>query len=205
MHPFLNIAITAARKAGDIIIQSLDRIDSLAITDKGNHDFATEIDQQAEAKIIEVIRTAFPHHGILAEESGFQAGDSHTWIIDPLDGTTNFMHGFPHYAVSIALQHENKLMHGVIYDPLDQDLFIASRGEGAQLNERRIRVSKRKDLSGALLTTGFPFRDTALQQEYWTLFQNIHTQLSGYRRTGSSALDLAYVAAGRLDCYWDWV
>ena len=158
MHPMLNIAIRAARSAGNIIVRNLDRVDRLTVQTKERNDFVSEVDRQAENEIISILRRAFPQHGILAEESGAHAGDEYQWIIDPLDGTTNFLHGFPQFAVSIALRHKGRLEQAVVYDPLLQDLYTASRGAGAQLNERRIRVTRQAQLEGALLGTGFPFK-----------------------------------------------
>jgi myo-inositol-1(or 4)-monophosphatase len=158
MHPMLNIAIRAARSAGNIIVRNLDRVDRLTIRTKEHNDFVSEVDRQAENEIISILRRAFPQHGILAEESGSHAGDEYQWIIDPLDGTTNFLHGFPQFAVSIALRHKGRLEQAVVYDPLLQELYTASRGAGAQLNDRRIRVTKQAQLDGALLGTGFPFK-----------------------------------------------
>ena len=203
MHPMLNIAIKAARSAGNIIVRSMDQLDTLSVSTKGRNDFVSDVDKSAEKEIIKIIRRAYPSHGILAEESGSTEGDEFLWIIDPLDGTTNFLHGFPQFAVSIALQHKDRLEHAVIYDPLRQEIFSASRGAGAQLNERRIRVSKAKGLEGSLLGTGFPFRQMDHLNNYIEILKNIIPQAAGVRRPGSAALDLAYVAAGRLDGFWE--
>jgi len=203
MHPTLNIAVRAARSAGNVIIRNLGRLDSLAIHTKDRNDFVTEVDQKAEQEIIYTLRKAFPDHGILAEESGLREGDDYQWIIDPLDGTTNFLHGFPQFAVSIALRHKGRLEHGVVYDPLRQELFTASRGAGAMLNDRRIRVTKRKSLDGALLGTGFPFKAQQHLETYLDMFRALFPNTAGIRRPGSAALDLAYVATGRLDGFWE--
>jgi len=203
MHPTLNIAVRAARSAGNVIIRNLDRLDSLAVHSKDRNDFVTEVDQKAEQEIIYTLRKAFPSHGILAEESGLREGDDYQWIIDPLDGTTNFLHGFPQFAVSIALRHKGRLEHGVVYDPLRQELFTATRGAGAMLNDRRIRVTKRKSLDGALLGTGFPFKAQQHLETYLDMFRALFPNTAGIRRPGSAALDLAYVAAGRLDGFWE--
>lgn len=203
MHPLLNIAISAARQAGNIIVRAVDRLDTVQVTAKNKNDFATEIDQLAEQEIIKVIHKAYPQHAILAEESGNHQGNDYLWIIDPLDGTTNFIHGFPHFAVSIAVQYKGRTEHGVIYDPIRQELFTASRGSGAQLNQYRMRVSQRKQLSESLLGTGFPYKDFANFPNYLKMFQSLATQSGGIRRAGSAALDLAYVAAGRLDGFWE--
>jgi len=187
-HPLLNVAVQAARKAGNIITRALDRLEGVKITPKGPKDFATEIDHKAEQEIIQIIRKAYPDHTILGEEFGEQKGkDSDTlWIIDPLDGTTNFYHGFPHFCVSIAVMQKGRIEHGVIYDPLRQELFTASAGQGAKLNQYRIRVSNCLELGSALISTEFHC-----------------PSVQSARNTGSAALDLAYVAAGRLDGFWD--
>lgn len=200
----LNIAVRAARNAGDIIVRQSTRIDELTITSKERNDYVSEVDRQAENEIMAVIRKAFPDHGILAEESGQHgSGDEFLWIIDPLDGTTNFLHGFPQYAVSIALQHKGRLEQAVIYDPMRQELFTASRGGGAQLDNRRIRVSKQTVLQGALLGTGFPYKDQVHLGAYLEMFKALIADSAGIRRPGSAALDLAYVAAGRFDGFWE--
>lgn len=203
MHPMLNIAIRAARSAGDIIVRNMERLDRLSVQDKDRNDFVCEVDRQAEQEIIHILRKAYPGHAILAEESGSRAGDSYQWIIDPLDGTTNFLHGFPQFAVSIALRHNNRLEQAVIYDPVLQELFTATRGSGALLNDRRIRVTSRKHLDGALLGTGFPFRAQQHLDAYLGMFRALFPETAGIRRAGSAALDLAYVAAGRLDGFWE--
>lgn len=205
MDPMLNIAIRAARNAGDIISRAVDRVYTLEISTKSDNDYVTEIDQQAEQEIIAVIKKSFPDHGICAEESGRQAGNDYEWIIDPLDGTTNFLYGFPQYAVSIAVRHKGRLNQAVIYDPIKQELFTASRGEGAQLNGKRIRVNARPSLEGALLGTGIPFRESHyhLLDSYFAIMKDFIPGSAGIRRAGSAALDLAYVAAGRLDGFWE--
>jgi myo-inositol-1(or 4)-monophosphatase len=203
MHPMLNIAIRAARSAGNIIVRNLDRVDRLTIRTKERNDFVSEVDRQAEDEIISILRRAYPQHGILAEESGSQAGDEYQWIIDPLDGTTNFLHGFPQFAVSIALRHKGRLEQAVVYDPLLQELYTASRGAGAQLNERRIRVTRQAGLEGALLGTGFPFKAQQHLDAYLDMFRALFPQTAGIRRAGSASLDLAYVASGRLDGFWE--
>ncbi|BAZ93928.1 inositol monophosphatase [Thiohalobacter sp. COW1] len=205
MHPMLNIATRAARAAGDIIVRYVDRLDELNVASKERNDYVSEVDRRAEDAIIRILRKAYPDHGILAEESGTQAGsnDEYQWIIDPLDGTTNFLHGFPQFAVSIALSHKGRLEQGVVYDPLRQELFTASRGSGAQLNNRRLRVAQRKGLEGALLGTGFPFKTHEHLEAYLGMFRDLLLETSGIRRPGSAALDLAYVAAGRLDGFWE--
>ncbi len=204
MHPTLNIAIRAARKAGDVIIRHIDRVHDLKVDTKSRNDFVTQVDTQAEQAILDVLRNKFPSHGILAEESGAHNDDSdYLWIIDPLDGTTNFIHGFPQFAVSIALQHKGKLEQAVVYDPVSQELFTASRGQGAQLNNKRLRVTTQKSLQGALLGTGFPFRNPEHLDAYMGMFRDFMPDTAGIRRPGSAALDLAYLAAGRLDGFWE--
>ena len=203
MHPMLNIAIRAARAAGDLIVRYIERLDTLSVTSKSRNDFVSEVDQQAEDVIIRTLRKAYPHHAILAEESGMHSGDDYQWIIDPLDGTTNFLHGFPQFAVSIALLHKGRLEQGVIYDPMRQELFTATRGAGAMLNSRRLRVSSRPGLGGALLGTGFPYNDHEHLDAYLAMLKDLIVETAGVRRPGSAALDLAYVAAGRLDGFWE--
>ncbi|MCW9023967.1 MAG: inositol-1-monophosphatase [Gammaproteobacteria bacterium] len=208
MHPMLNIAVRAARNAGDIIARYADQVDMLTITEKSQNDFVSEVDKAAEQEIIQVIQKAYPDHSILAEESGHTKGkdDNYEWIIDPLDGTTNFLYGFPQFAVSIALRHKGRLTQAVVYDPMRQELFSASRGQGAQLNGRRIRVSARKDLKGALIGTGIPYRSDQygeMMDAYFSMMKALIPGSAGIRRAGSAALDLAYVAAGRLDCFWE--
>jgi myo-inositol-1(or 4)-monophosphatase len=199
----LNIAIRAARSAGDYIARQLNNLPNLTVETKSANDFVTQVDRQAEARIIETLLKAYPDHGILAEESGAQGKGDFQWIIDPLDGTTNFLHGFPHFSVSIALSVKGKLQQAVIYDPMKQEIFAASRGEGATLNNRRIRVSRQSSCSGALLGTGFPFRAKQHYPAYQAMFADFFTSASDIRRAGSAALDLAYVAAGRLDGFWE--
>jgi myo-inositol-1(or 4)-monophosphatase len=204
VHALLNIAVRAARAAGEVIIRSLNRLESLTITSKGRNDFVSEVDHAAEAEIIKLIRKNYPSHAFLAEESG-RTGDSDTvWIIDPLDGTTNFLHGFPTFAVSIACQVRGKLEHGVVYDPISQEIFSASRGGGAHLDNRRIRVSKQRGLEGALIGTGFPYRANAKYMDsYLAMLRAVMENTAGVRRPGSAALDMAYVAAGRTDGFWE--
>ena len=203
MQPMLNIATRAARRAGDVITRSLDKVDSLRVSEKGANDFVSEVDYRAEQEIIYIIKKAYPEHSILAEESGFQRGSEYMWIIDPLDGTTNFLHGFPQFAVSIAVKHKDVLEHAVVYDPLRQEMFTATRGSGARLNNRRMRVTNQISLKGALLGTGFPFKKQQFLDTYLAMFRSIFTGAAGVRRAGSAALDLAYVADGRLDGFWE--
>ncbi len=204
MQPLLNIAVRAARRAGDLIVRNVDRVPSLGVRTKSRNDFVTEIDQLAERDIIETIRRTHPDHGFLGEEGGRSGGDEFVWIIDPLDGTTNFLHGFPTFAVSLACEHRGRLEHGVVYDPMRQELFTASRGDGAQLDGRRIRVSRQVELEGSLVGTGFPYRANARWiDEYLAMLKAIMQQAAGIRRPGAAALDLAYVAAGRIDGFWE--
>ncbi len=203
MHPMLNTAVRAARTAGNLIVRYVDHIEKLTITSKQPNDFVTEVDQAAEQQIIQILHKAYPHHAILAEESGQQKHGDYIWIIDPLDGTTNFVHGFPHFAISIALQYKNQLQHAVIYDPIRQELFTASKGEGALLNDRRIRVTAKDQLGEALLGTGFPFRCHQYLDDYLAIFKDLLTDVADLRRPGAATLDLAYVASGRLDGFWE--
>ena len=204
MHPTVTIAVRAARAAGDIIVRSMDKIDRLKVTTKRNNDFVSEIDRKAEEAIIDIIRQSYPEHGILAEESGAQGEDAEfQWIIDPLDGTTNFLHGFPQFSVSIALKQKNRIIMGVIYDPVSQELFSASKGDGAQLNGKKIRVSGQIGLRGSLLSTGFPYHDQSYLETYLKTMKQLMAPAAGIRRPGSAALDLAWLAAGRTDGFWE--
>ncbi len=204
MQPLLNIAIRAARRAGDFIVRSLTRLDSIKVDTKGRHDFVTDVDRLAEAEIIATVRRSYPDHAFLCEESGRSGAGEFVWIIDPLDGTTNFLHGFPHFAVSIGIEHRQRLQHAVVYDPMRQELFTASRGEGAQLEGKKIRVSAQRSLEGALLGTGLPFRaNDPYVDEYLAMLKVLMATAAGVRRPGSAALDLAYLAAGRIDGFWE--
>ncbi|MCO6524206.1 MAG: inositol-1-monophosphatase [Candidatus Schmidhempelia sp.] len=205
MHPMLNIAVRAARKAGNLIIRSHENPDSIQINTKSANDFATNIDRAAEALIIETIKRAYPDHTIIGEESGLEKGnDSETqWIIDPIDGTTNFIKGFPHFSISIAVRVKGRTEVGVVYDPMRNELYTASRGQGAQLNGYRIRVTNAKDLNGSLLATGFPFKAKQFSENYFRVMEKLFIKVADFRRTGSAALDLAYVAAGRVDGFFE--
>lgn len=203
MHPLLNIGIKAARSAGDLILRYMDRIEGMPVSSKGRNDFVSEVDRAAETMIIDAIRRPYPNHAILAEESGASGDHDYQWIIDPLDGTTNFLHGFPQFAVSIALRVKGTLDQAVVYDPLRQEMFTASRGAAAMLNNKRIRVSKQPALEGALLGTGFPFREQARVDLYLQILRALIPLTAGIRRPGAAALDLAYVACGRLDGFWE--
>src|SRR5471030_766916 len=203
MHPMLNIAVKAARRAGAIINRAAQDIDALTVSTKRHNDFVTEVDQAAEQSVMQILLKAFPDHAILAEESGAHGKSDFVWIIDPLDGTTNFIHGFPQYCVSIGLRYKGTVTQAVIYDPGRNELFTATRGHGAYLNDRRMRVSKRKQLDDALIGTGFPFRSDQHMDEYAAVLRQVMEQTAGVRRAGAAALDLAYVAAGRLDGFWE--
>jgi myo-inositol-1(or 4)-monophosphatase len=208
VHPTLNIAVKAARRAASVINRASTQLDLLTVQTKSPNDFVTEVDRAAEQAIVDVLREAFPKHGILAEEAGelgpVDGTDSeYQWIIDPLDGTTNFIHGFPQYAVSIAQTKNGVLEHAVVFDPSRNELFTASRGAGAYLNDRRIRVSRRTRLNDALIGTGFPFRKFDQVDAYLAMFRELTQKTAGIRRPGAAALDLAYVACGRLDGFWE--
>ncbi|HET7132092.1 MAG TPA: inositol monophosphatase family protein [Gammaproteobacteria bacterium] len=200
----VNIAIRAARRAGELMIRQLNQLESLKVTEKGKNEFVTQVDKAAEAAIIEIIRDHYPDHAILAEESGAAGDHEVQWIIDPLDGTTNYVHGFPVFSVSIAVARRGELEHGVVYDPLRQEIFSATRGQGAQLDGRRIRVSKRTTIQQALVATGFPFRANLVHiDRYLDMLRAVMLESSGVRRPGSAALDLCYVAAGRVDAFFE--
>lgn len=203
MHPMLNTAVRAARRAAAIIQRASNNLDAISPEKKGHNDFVSDVDRAAEQAIIGTILEAYPKHAILAEESGSQGDSEYTWIIDPLDGTTNFLHGFQQYAVSIALMHRGVITQGVIYDPCRNDLFTATRGVGAFLNDRRLRVSKVRELSDALLGTGFPYTDFKNLDKYQAIFRDMTQKAAGVRRPGAAALDLAYVASGRFDGFFE--
>lgn len=204
MHPILNIAVRAARRAGAIINRAALGGGALEVRSKRANDFVTAIDRAAEDAIIEIARKAYPDHAFLCEESGKAEGSGeYTWVIDPLDGTTNFIHGFPQYCVSIGIQHRGALAHAVVYDPGRNELFTASKGRGAFLNDRRVRVSKCLKLEGALVGTGFPFKELSRMDLYLRQLRGLMEKAAGVRRAGAAALDLAYVACGRLDAFWE--
>ena len=204
MHALLNVAVMAARRAGNSLMRHLVKLDKLTVEKKGRNDYVSEADRDAEFAIIDTIRKHYPDHAILAEESGADGESDTVWIIDPLDGTTNFLHGFPVFAVSIGVQVNGRMEHGVVYDPARQELYTASRGAGAQLDGRRIRVSGQKNLEHALIGTGFPFRHAEYETEpYLAMLGKILKNTSGVRRAGAAALDLCYVAAGRFDGFWE--
>ena len=203
MHGMVNIAVRAARRAGEIMVRQWNQLDTLRITDKGRHDYVTQVDLMAEEAIVGIVHDHYPDHAILAEERGAVGEHDYQWIIDPLDGTTNYLHGFPVFSVSIAVAHRGELQHAVVYDPLRQEIFTATRGEGAQLDGRRIRVSRQAGLGGALIATGFPYRHHEHIDQYLQMLRVVMLETAGVRRPGSAALDLAYVAAGRVDGFWE--
>ena len=202
-RPAVNVAVKAARAAGNIILRYLNRVEQLAVEEKSRHDYVSEVDRLAEAEIIKELRRAYPDHGVLGEESGQKGKTDKVWIIDPLDGTANYLRGFPHFSVSIGFRDHGDLIYGVVYDPLRDEIFTASKGDGAFLNDRRIRVSKRETLQGALISTGFPYRQRQHIEPQLAMTRALLTEAEDIRRTGSAALDLAYVAAGRLDGYFE--
>jgi myo-inositol-1(or 4)-monophosphatase len=203
MHPMLTIAVKAARRAGNLIHRAADNLDHLTVTKKSHSDYVSEVDRAAEQAIITTLLDSYPTHAILAEESGAQGDSEYLWIIDPLDGTTNFLHGYQQYSVSIALQHNGVLTQAVIYDPTKNDLFTATRGRGAYLNDRRLRVSKRLYLADCLIGTGFPYTNFDHLDAYMNILRDMMQKTSGLRRPGSAALDLAYTAAGRYDGFFE--
>ena len=205
--PAVNVMVKAARAGGNVLLRHMHRLDAINVIEKDRFDYASEVDGLAEAEIIKELRRANPEYAILGEEGGKQAGGRNggrfTWVIDPLDGTSNYLHGFPHWCVSIALVENGEPVHGVIFDPLRNELFTASRGSGAVLNERRIRVNERKDLTGAMLITGFPPRERARAGAQLECLGQLLRDAEDVRRTGSAALDLAYIACGRADGYFE--
>ena len=207
MHPMLNTAVKAARRGASVINRASFDLSQIQVSEKKHNDFVTQIDEAAEQAIVDVLLRAYPSHAILAEESGTTASGSqdseYVWVIDPLDGTTNFIHGFPQYCVSIALQQRGVTTQAVVFDPVHNDLFTATKGEGTYLNGKRLRVSRRDRLSDALIGTGFPARDLSKLDEYMEMFKIMTEKCQGLRRPGSAALDLAYVAAGRLDGFFE--
>lgn len=203
MHPMLNIAVKAARRAGNLIYRATDKIDHLTVTKKSHADFVSEVDRAAEQTIIQTLLEAYPDHAILAEESGAHGESEYVWIIDPLDGTTNFLHGVPQFAVSIALQHKGVLTQAVVYDPTKNELFTATRGRGAFLNDKRIRVTKRVNLADSLIGTGFPYTKFEHMDAYMGILRDLMQQTAGLRRPGAASLDLAWMAAGRYDGFYE--
>ena len=203
MHPMLTIAVRAARSAGRVLLRYLEHTDGIAVTSKRLNDFVSEVERSAEEVIIRELHSKYPDHAILAEEGSEHQDGDFQWVIDPLDGNTNYLHGFPQFCVSIALKYRNRLEQAVVYDPLREELFTASRGQGTQLNDRRLRVTDRPSLEGALIGTGFPCRNHSLLDTYLSMFKVVLRDTADIRRPGAAALDFAYVAAGRLDGFWD--
>ena len=203
-HPLITIGVRAARAAGNVITRAMPRLHEIQIDNKQPFDFVTKVDLQAEEQIISTIKKAYPDHAILAEESGGQGDEQQPqWIIDPLDGTTNFLHGIPQFAVSIAIKEHGRLLAGIVYDPLSQDLYTTVRGQGAVLNGRKIRVSQRHELAESLIGTGLPFLPHHPFDDYVKILKPVMMQTAGVRRAGAAALDLAYVASGKLDGFWE--
>lgn len=211
MNPLINIGIKAARRAGSIIVRNIDRLERLSVDEKGPQDFVSDVDRMAEEDIIDTIHYLHPNHRIIAEESGqahspdseHQGEDEFEWIIDPLNGTANFLHGNPNYCVSIGVRHKNRIEHAVIFDPLREELYTASRGQGAQLNSRRIRTSGQHALNQSIISTGYPRRNFENYETWLQCFNTLLLKISSNRHTGSAALDLAYVACGRVDGFWE--
>ncbi|MFU8819935.1 MAG: inositol monophosphatase family protein [Gammaproteobacteria bacterium] len=204
MHPLLNIGVRAARRAGDLIVRHINQLDAIKVDAKGRNDFVSEVDRMAEADIIRTVQRSYPDHAFLAEESGASGDAEYVWIIDPLDGTTNFLHGFPVFCVSIAVMHRGRLEHGVIFDPLRNELFTTSRGAGASVDGRKMRVSDTRLMEKSLIGTGYPYKqDAPWLDAYMGMLKDAMRETSGVRRPGAAALDLAYVAAGRLDGFWE--
>lgn len=204
MQAFLNTAVKAARRAGDTAMRYAQRVHELDVRSKSRNEYVSQVDLAAEQAIIETIHERYPQHGILGEESGRQGNDEYLWIIDPLDGTTNYLHGFPMFAVSIGLQVKGRMQVGVVYDPSRQELFTAIRGVGAQLDGKRIRVDRNRSLEGALIGTGFPYRENdRWMEQYLNQFRAVMQVAADIRRPGSAALDLCYLAAGRMDGFWE--
>jgi len=205
MHPMLNIAIRAARKAGNVVIKSYENPASIKVDAKGENDFITNADKAAESLIIETIKKVYPDHTIIAKESGITKGSDNDvqWVIDPIDGTTNFIKGIPHCSISIAVRLKGKTEAAVVYNPMANELFTASRGQGAQLNGYRIRVNNAKDLENTILAIAFPHKQKQYSDSYFNVLQKLFTKCADFRRTGSAALDLSYIAAGRIDGFFE--
>ncbi|MFC1695993.1 inositol monophosphatase family protein [Pseudomonadota bacterium] len=202
-HPVLNVAIEAAHAAGKIMRRQMQHVDAIPVERKDRHDYVTEVDRACETEIVREIKRYYPDHAFLCEESGQTGSGDHVWIIDPLDGTSNYLHGLPHFAVSIAQQVNGRTEHAVVYDPIRDELFTASKGSGAFLNNKRMRVASRNGLEGAILATAFPFRNRGKMQTYARIFQAVFEKVEDFRRAGTASLDLAWVAAGRMDGYFE--
>ena len=203
MHPVLNVAVEAAHAAATIMRRQLQHVDAIPFERKARHDYVTEVDKACEEEIVRQIRKFYPDHAFLGEEGGPQGEGEAVWIVDPLDGTSNYMHGIPHFAVSIAQQVNGRTEHGVVYDVMRDEMFTASRGKGAYLNQKRIRAASRASLENAVVATAFPFRERGMLQAYARVFQAVFAKTEDFRRAGTASLDLAYVAAGRLDAYYE--
>jgi myo-inositol-1(or 4)-monophosphatase len=203
MHPVLNVAIEAAHAAANIMRRQMQHVDAIPFERKARHDYVSEVDKACEAEIVREIRRYYPDHAFLCEEGGASGDAEAVWVIDPLDGTTNYLHGIPHFAVSIAHQVRGRTEHAVVYDPMRDELFTASRGAGAFRNQKRIRCSARKKLDDAVVATAFPFRQRERLQAYARVFQAVFNRVEDFRRAGTASLDLAWVAAGRLDAYFE--
>jgi myo-inositol-1(or 4)-monophosphatase len=202
-HPILNVAIEAAHAAGEIMRRQIQHVDAIPFDKKARHDYVSEVDRACEAEIVREIKRFYPDHAFNCEESGITGESDHVWVIDPLDGTSNYLHGLPHFAVSIALQINGRTQHAVVYDPIRDELFNASRGSGAFMNNKRMRVSSRISLEGAILATAFPFRDREKLPAYGRVFQSVFSKVEDIRRAGTASLDLAWVAAARMDGYFE--
>ena len=202
-HPTINIAINAAHIAGDLMRQEFPKVASIPVTQKARHDYVTEIDRSSEAQIVREIKRYHPDHAFLGEEGGSEGESDYKWIIDPLDGTSNYLHGIPHFGISIALQVKGRTEHAVVYDPMRDEMFSASRGSGAHLNNTRIRVSARNSLNNAIVATAFPFRQRGMMSVYTGIFSDVFRKIEDIRRNGAASLDLAWVAAGRMDAYFE--
>ena len=203
MHPLINVGIKAARAAGKLVLRNFERADQIKADQKGLSDWVSDVDRGAEHEIIQTVRRYYPDHAILGEESGASGTSDWRWIIDPLDGTTNFLHRLPHFAVSIGVVQGNEVQHAIIYAPCSDELFTASRGHGTMMNNRRLRVSRTRQLGDSIIGTGFPIRKPEATEHYLPMFTKVVNDTAGVRRAGSAALDLAYVAAGRLDGFWE--
>ncbi|NND44926.1 MAG: inositol monophosphatase [Xanthomonadales bacterium] len=202
-HPVMNVAIGAAEKAGETMRRQLQNVSTIPVTRKARNDYVSDVDRACEAEIVREIKRFYPEHAILAEESGASGDSDYRWIIDPLDGTSNYLHGIPHFAVSIAVQHKGKTEQAVVFDPMRDELFTAQRGGGAFLNKQRIRVTQRISLEGAVLATAFPFRQRQHMKTYMNIFNRVWEQAEDFRRAGTASLDLAYVACGRVDAFFE--
>jgi myo-inositol-1(or 4)-monophosphatase len=203
MHPVLNVAVEAAHSAANIMRRQIQHVDAIPFEKKARHDYVTEVDKACEEEIVREIKRYYPEHSFLCEEGGASGESEVVWVIDPLDGTSNYLHGIPHFAVSIAQQVNGRTEHAVVYDPMRDEMFTASRGSGAYLNQKRIRVSARSGLDSAVLATAFPFRQRNQLQSYARVFQAILSKIEDFRRAGTASLDLAWVAAGRLDGFFE--